>query len=200
MKTPDDFQLTWHTSTTKKAIATVRNFTQFFEVAKERAYGFKDIFTKKIGKDIVIIWTAPTLIFEWMGKSMQILGYDVRIIKKDDWDKPIDLPNGKKIVFIGWWSDNPIIDWIKKGIIRKEHYFLSTLKNEEEKKFCAERTIFIDFWTNAQLDGGLKFPDCDRYHMISHAIVSDPDNEFIRGKDDCSCGVKGETFIVKSLK
>jgi hypothetical protein len=74
---------------------------------------------------------------------------------------------------------------------------LATAKDEFTKEFYRQNSNYIEMWANAQMNAGLKFTDCDRFHYIQKPLMEDNDNTFISSSNNCSCGISGETFLVE---
>jgi hypothetical protein len=185
------------TSTTHTKLYSMKSMAEASALADERAKGVTKIYAEKIGnlKDMVVVFPISAELFKVMALTLQPF-VDVAMVERADWGKDIVLPNKKFIVFCEY-RDSPLEDWIKRGIVKKEHYIMATaMKDEARKKLFSESCNFIDMWVNAQMQAGLKFPDCDKYHRVSQEIIKDPDVNFINGTDDCKCGVKGATFTV----
>jgi hypothetical protein len=185
------------TSTTNTKVFDMLSFEEAKGIADERVKGLVSIFQKKIGKieDITVIMPISSELFKVMGMTlsefMSVVMIDYKI-----WNSEIVLPNNRYLIFLGFWGSNPLEDWIKRGIIKKEHYVMSTAKDPIVKQFLSANSIYIDIWANAQMNCGVKFPDCDKYHWIQKPIYNDPTKTFVV-ESKCKCGIEGETFSVE---
>jgi hypothetical protein len=185
------------TSTTNTKLFDMKSMEQAASYADERAKGVASLFSQKIGeiKDTVVVFPISSELFKVMAQTLQPF-IDVSLVEREEWKADLKLPDKKFIVFTEY-KDSPLEDWIKRGIIKKEHWIMATaMKDEARKKLFSESCNFIDMWVNAQMQAGLKFPDCDKYHRVSQEIIKDNDVVYANGADDCKCGVKGSTFTV----
>ena len=97
---------------------------------------------------------------------------------------------------MGYDERDPIKKWIDCKIIQKHHHLIAMAKDPVLKEFYRLNSIYIEAWANSELDIGLKFPNCNKFHRLKTGLILDTSNEFSNSKDDCVCGIKGNTFTV----
>ena len=188
-----------HSSTEKEYRFTVSNMFQFVSLATQRIVNMTKLINAKITGDKTWVFAVPTEVFRIMATAMKPF-FDIKIIRREEWDNPPELNRKKTLIFSCWNEDSPLEKWIEKGYVTKDDFFLGIIKDEEKKKNISEQVKLIDFWANSELDGGLKFPECDRYHRVSTGVVLDDKVIFETGTDNCRCGFKGQTFIPNETK
>jgi len=170
------------------------------EIVKTRIWDLSSnlykIFNAKLGPDCTVIAGASSFMFEIIAKAM--MPYEVILIPYKEWVdfKGIETKNIK--IYTGWYDQNPIMDWAKKGIITKEDYIMIMGK---DKNFLELQKDYhtIDVWMNTEGDLGLMFEECDRYHTIARTLMGVVDDtiEFTTVTDGCKCGFKGDAFTWK---
>jgi hypothetical protein len=155
----------------------------------------KTIFNAKLGAECTVISGSASFMYNIISKAMP---YEVILVPYKEWAdfKGIETKNIK--IYTGWYDQNPIMDWAKKGIITKEDYIMIMGK---DKNFTEMQKGYhtIDVWMNTEGDLGLKFEKCDHYHTITRTLmgIADDTIEFTTVKDGCSCGFKGDAFTWK---
>ncbi len=169
-----------------------------------RAIEVHKLFTELYGTYLLVIPRTSKLAMAKID-GMRTIGTDVLEIERKDWPEPPKLPTDRTIIFYqetldGGLGLEPTLGWLKSGYIEKDndHYVFNCLKLPEMRKQFVGKVKIIESWVNARQHGGIKFPDCDKYHLMSTGFEKDPQHTFINGKDDCKCGRKGNTFTVSA--
>lgn len=196
------------TSKSNTLLYSVKNIIELKSMVDNILPNFIDIFSKKMNS-FPIVWIIPTGTYLLSAKAKvmkEYYGATVIPIPIEEWTDYLNLnlllntlDTTYNIIFFGWERGDPLIDWINHKIIKKTHYILATAKDETKKELYKKSSIFIEVWANAQLNVGVKFPNCSKFHYVSHQIMIDDDNTFDNNVDDCLCGIKGETFLPQTV-
>lgn len=148
----------------------------------------------KLGSDIVLIGAMNSMLFEIIIKTFSAI--EIVKISGGDWDCPKIPETKKRKLFMGWYDDNPLREWINKGFITKEDVII-VLGKDKDFGYLEQNCYCINAFMNVEGYLGLKFPECDKWHLIvkMHMGVVDEKVKFTFGINDCKCGYNGETFL-----
>lgn len=189
-----------HSSRSKTEVMKI-NQRNLFKICVNKMTNFKKLVKAKIG-DIHMTVMPEGQMWIVVGFAIRMLMGKCTIIKPENRSqRPVLHPDKPNLImcFPGDAVHN-IAEWCNQGWIGKNEWVFCIAKPEykESIDIIKEKTNFIDCWKNAQQQQGMKFPDCDKYHLLDEQVVEDPDNNFIEG--ECQCGYPGRAFTVEALR
>jgi hypothetical protein len=148
-----------------------------------------------IPEEKCFIWTYSSEMFRWMGLAVGMF-YPTMVIPMEEWDSYKPPTKYKHLIYAGWSKKNPLMDWVKNGVITKEDYILATTKTPEELT-TYKGVKLIELWVNAQYHGFIKNHEtCDVYHYLSGGVMEDQDHTFTKLAKPCKCGYKSDTYSI----
>ena len=162
-----------------------------------------ELYTKlKISDNPLFIFGETSTVTKYVsGQLMSV--FEVVSLTPEKWEsfKLTDISNtqfeGREIIWMNFWGDGFIESQIANGNIKPNHWIMAMCKTEEKKVEYRAAAKYVEYWLNAEMDGGIKFPECDIYHRLSHGFKVDPSFTFINNERNCICGYQSKTFRVE---
>ena len=183
-----------------RPVLTMESAKNFSEAGLERISNLEKIVKAKISANPLFIFAQTNTITEYViGQLMAV--FEVIPLTPDKWESftleslNMDL-TGREIVWINFWGDGFIESQILNGNIQSNHWIMALCKTEEKKAEYRLAGKYVEFWFNSEMDGGIKFPDCNTYHYLSKGFVPDPYFDFNYNENNCVCGYQGKTMEI----
>ena len=184
-----------------RPVLEMKNAYDFSMAGIERIRNLELIIKEKINKNPLFIFAKTTTVTEYViGQLMAV--FEVVPLSPDQWAdfnlKDLEIKTeGRDIIWINFWGDGFIESQIKNENIQPEHWVMAMCKTEAKKEEYRKAAKYVEFWFNSEMDGGIKFPECDCYHRLSHGFATDPFYKFINNEKNCVCKYQSKTFQVE---
>ena len=188
------------TSEESRPVITMQDAKDFSEAGLERMFNLEKIIKAKIDENPLFIFAQTNTITTYVIGQLAAC-FEVVPLTPDKWaDFRLSQLNqdlvGRKIIWINFWGDGFIESQIANGNIIPEHYIMALCKTEEKKAEYRLAGKYVEFWFNSEMDGGIKFPECNTYHYLSKGFVPDPYFDFNYNENNCVCGYQGKTMEI----
>ena len=190
------------TSGASRPVFEMGNMFEFAMAGVERIRNI-ELYTKlKVSDDPLFIFSVTSTITKFVSVQLMV-AFEVVALTPEKWEvfKLTDITNtqveGRDIIWMNFWGDGFIESQIANGNIKPNHWIMAMCKTDDKKAEYQAAAKYVEFWFNAEMDGGIKFPECDIYHRLSHGFKPDPSFTFINNERNCICGYQSKTFQVE---